>query len=87
MAVTIADLVEQGNDPQKYVGMWCDNLHPSAERTPAVVLGGIVKGGPDDLCLTSHPDLRDAWLLFSMRDIVPLFNTYRAWNPDGTPVL
>lgn len=78
MSKTLADMTPE--ERLSCVGMWCDNSHPSAERTTAVVLGGIVKGGPDDLCLTSHPDLRDAWLLFSLEDITPRFDTYRAWE-------
>lgn len=84
---SIAELIEQGNDPLKYVGMWCDNRHPSADRTPAVVLGGLVRGSTEDLCLMSHPDLNDAWSLFSLADIYPRFEVDRAWEaPMSEPL-
>lgn len=82
MSKTLADMTPE--ERLSCVGMWCNNSHPSAERTTAVVLGGIVKGLKEDLCLVSHTDLRDAWSLFSLKDISPLFNTYRAWEAiDG----
>lgn len=81
MAKTLAELVEQGNDPQKYVGMRCDSRHSSAKGSTTVVLGSVI----GDLCWVSHTDLPEKWSLFSLEDISPRFDLRRAW-PNSTPV-
>lgn len=81
MTSTLAELIEQGNDPQEYVGMWCDNLASAAKDHRPVVLA-CVQG---NLCWILHTDLYGEWSCFSQESLAPRFDLRRAWNPDGTP--
>lgn len=81
MARTLAELVEAGNDPQKYVGMWCDNLVSTAKE-PAPVMLACVQGS---LCWVLHTDLFGERSRFLLGSVAPRFDLPRAWNSDGTP--
>lgn len=81
MTSTLADLVEAGNDPQKYVGMWCDNLASTADNPRPVVLAHAER----ELCWVLHTDLYGERSCFAPYKVVPRFDLPRAWNPDGTP--
>lgn len=81
MARTLAELIEAGNDPQTYVGMWCDNLASTASDPRPVVLAHAERG----LCWVLHTDLYGERSRFLLYKVAPRFDLPRAWNPDGTP--
>lgn len=82
MTRTLAELVEAGNNPQKYIGMWCDNL-ASAAQEPALVVLACVQG---ETCWILHTGIHGERSGFPLESVAPRFDLPRAWNPDGTPV-